>query len=144
MRVLVRRFLWISVVLLLGMACGNETARTPSTAQQSYGVSVDASDARPGPAIAAEHDRYVGRYITVDGRITSVSDDGCQVKLDTNTAPPLRIEAPRSAGDCAWTVPPGTNGIAAATGTLRVSDDALRLSANGVQVTPVRIQEADL
>lgn len=143
MRVLVRRFLWIPVVLFLGMACGGESPRTPAAAQQSYGAAVRASVARPAPAVAAEHDRYVGRYITMDGRITGVSDDGCQVNLDTNTAPPLRIEAPRSAGDCAWTMPSGTNGIAAATGTLRVSDDALRLSASGVQVTPIRMSASN-
>lgn len=130
------------LALVVLTACGGETARTPATAQQSYGASVAASEARPAPAIAAEPDRYVGRRVTVDGRITRIAEDGCQLALDTT--PALYVDAARSAEGCAWTVPAGADGVAIATGTLRRIGDSLRLSANGVQVTPVRVETTDL
>jgi len=40
-------------------------------------------------------------------------------------------------------VPAALDGIAVASGTLRVAGDTLRLTANGVQVTPVQIAEPD-
>jgi hypothetical protein len=105
---------------------------------------VTATDAIPAPAVAAEPTRYHNRRVTVDGRIEAWADNGCTVHLDTEDGPPLRIESIRSPDDgCAWQVPAPLDGIAAAVGTLRVDGDTLRLSANGVQVTPVQGAEPD-
>ena len=124
--------------LLLG-GCGDGPPSTPAAADTTYGAAVNATDAIPAPAVAAEPDRYVGRRVTVDGRIGAVAQDGCTASLQTDGGPPLRIDAPRDrAGACAWRLPAGRDGIAAATGTLRVERDTLRLPANGVQVTPLR------
>ncbi len=139
-----RTLLGLVAVMVLCTACGEAATRSPAGAQRTYGAPVDASDARPGRAIAAEPDRYAGRRITVEGRITSVRDDGCRIALDGNRPSTLYIDAPRSASGCAWTVPAGTEGIAAATGTLRTAGDSLRLSANGMQVTPVRLKTKGL
>ena len=128
---------------LLFSACGNE-AVSPTQAQQTFGTSVTVTDAIPASAVAAEPNRYLGRRVTVDGRIAARGDNGCTVNLDTENGPPLRIEAIRSENDtCTWQVPAELDGIAAATGTLRAENDTLRLSANGVQVTPVQVAEPD-
>ena len=129
--------------LLLG-GCGDGPPPTPAAADTTYGAAVNATDAIPAPAVTAEADRYVGRRVTVDGRIGAVAQDGCTVYLRTDDGPPLRVDAARdSTGTCAWQLPAGRDGIAAATGTLRADGDTLRLPANGVQVTPVQISETD-
>jgi hypothetical protein len=74
--------------------------------------------------------------VTIDGRVARVVADGCGLVLRANGAP-IRVDAPTAADGCAWRVPAGTDGIAVAAGTLRTAGDTLRLSANGVQVTPV-------
>ena len=131
------------VGLLLG-GCGDGPPPDPAAADTTHGAAVDATDAIPAPAVAAEPNRYVGRRVTVDGRIERVAQDGCAVYLHTDGGPPLRVDAARdSTGPCAWQLPPGSDGIAAATGPLRADGDTLRLPANGVQVTPVRISETD-
>jgi len=128
--------------LLLG-GCGDAPPPNPAAADTTYGAAVDATDALPAPAVAAERDRYVGRRVTVDGRIGAVAQDGCTVYLRTDDGPPLRVDAARdSTGTCAWQLPAGLEDIAAATGTLRVERDTLRLPANGVQVTPLRLAGA--
>jgi len=129
--------------LLLG-GCEDAPPPNPAAADTTYGAAVDATDALPAPAVAAERDRYVGRRVTVDGRIESITQTGCTVYLHTDQGPPLRVEAPRDrAPPCRWQLPPGLDGVAAATGTLRVERDTLRLPANGVQVTPVQISTSD-
>lgn len=144
MRICRRQLLGVLALAILCTACGDEEGRTPATAQQSYGSVVAGAEATPGPAVAAEAARYAGHRVTVDGRITRVGADGCRLALDTKSAAVLRVEAPRSGEGCAWAVPTGTDGMAVATGTLRVENDSLRLSANGVQVTPVRVETTDL
>jgi hypothetical protein len=66
-------------------------------------------------------------------------------------AAPLVVTAPRpaggaartDAGNCAWQVPNNAQGFAVAAGTLRTVGDTLRLPANGVRVTPVRVSNLD-
>lgn len=129
--------LWCAVVALLVSGCVGGGS-DPAQAQMSYGASVDATDAIPALAVAAEDDFYADRSLTVDGRIIAVRAGGCTLHLATD-ATPLVISAARTdAGDCAWQVPSDAQGFAVAAGTLRVEDDTLRLAANGVQVTPVR------
>lgn len=138
MRICRRQLLGLLALVLLCTACGEEEGQSPAAAQQSYGRVVSSAEATPVPAVAAEAARYAGHRVTVDGRISRVGADGCRLALDTKSAAVLRIEAPRSGAGCAWTVPDGTDGMAVATGTLRVIGDSLWLSANGVQVTPIR------
>lgn len=133
----------LAVFLILG-GCGDGPPPTPAAADTTYGAAVDAPDAIPVPAVAAEPDRYVGRRVAVDGRIGGVAQNGCTAYLETDGGPALRLDAARdSANNCAWRLPSGHDGIAAAAGTVRAAGDTLRLSANGVQVTPVRIAEPD-
>jgi hypothetical protein len=130
----------ILAVCLALAGCGGDAAPNPAAADTTYGTAVDATGAIPVPAVAAEANRYTGRPLTVDGRIADVRQSGCTLHLATGGGPPLRVDAARI-GDssCAWRVPTGEEGIAVAAGTLRVDGDTLRLSANGVQVTPVRL-----
>lgn len=139
----------VRTLLLLGAACCflsgcNGSPDNPTAAEQVYGASVNATDAIPAPAVAAESDRYRNRLVTMDGRISARIGEGCTLQLDTENGPPLRIEAARTAdGACTWQVPATLDGIAAATGMLRIDGDTLRLSANGVQVTPLRQSGTD-
>ena len=111
-----RRALVLLLGLLLG-ACGAGNSDF-NEAQTTYGTTVDATAAFPASAVAAEERLYVGRALAVDGRITAVGADGCEVRLDTEAAP-LVVTAARTAGD------------------------TLRLPANGVRVTPVRSSTPD-
>ena len=136
-----RRALALLVGLLLG-ACGSG-ASDSNRADTTYGAPIDATDAMPAPAVAAEDSLYLGHRVTIDGRITAVWASGCDMQLATD-ATPLVVAAPRTdAGDCAWQVPNSTPGVAVAAGTLRTAEDTLRLTANGVRVTPVRISSPD-
>lgn len=138
---MVRRIFLLLLPLLLG-ACGGDGPENPIEAEQTYGAPVDATDAIPVPAVAAEPDRYLGRRVIVDGRITGIPSDGCALSLDTGKNPPLRVEAAQTPdGDCTWHIPAETHGFAVAVGSLRVDRDTLHLTANGVQVTPVRVQK---
>lgn len=132
------RLVAVLLVLLLG-ACGGDAPKNPAAAEQTYGTPVDATDAIPAPAVAAESARYTGHRVTVDGRIADVTQDGCALHLGTDGGPPLRVDASRTGkGTCLWQVRGGTDGFAVVAGTLRADGDTLRLSANGVQVTPVQ------
>jgi len=135
-----------AIVLVMGLvlgACGAD-APDPSAAETAYGAPVDVTSAIPVPAVAAESDRYGDGRVTVDGRIVSVTSDGCTLRLDAADGPPLRVEAVRTQeGECAWRVPPKTSGFAVAAGTLHGAGDTLRLAANGVRVTPVRLPSPD-
>ena len=136
-----RRVLALLVGLLLG-ACGSG-ASDSNRADTTYGAPIDATDAMPAPAVAAEDSLYRGHRVTIDGRITAVRASGCDMQLATD-ATPLVVAAPRTdAGDCAWQVPNSAPGVAVAAGTLRTAEDTLRLTANGVRVTPVRISSPD-
>ena len=136
-----RRVLTLLVGLLLG-ACGSG-ASDSNRADTTYGAPIDATDAMPAPAVAAEDSLYRGHRVTIDGRITAVRASGCDMQLATD-ATPLVVAASRSeAGDCAWQVPSEAQGFAVAAGTLRTAGDTLRLTANGVRVTPVRISSPD-
>jgi len=129
------------IALVLG-ACGAD-APDPSKAETAYGAPVDPTAALLVPAVAAEATRYVGGRVTVDGRIVSVAAGGCTLHLETPDGPPLRVDAVRAEDPCTWRVPPETDGFAVAAGTLRATADTLRLAANGVRVTPVRLSEPD-
>ncbi|MFB6249150.1 MAG: hypothetical protein ABEL97_11330 [Salinibacter sp.] len=134
----------LGVALLLSLgACGGGAPRSPAAADTTYGAAVAVAGALPAPAVAAEATRYVGRRVTVDGRVVGVAPEGCGLRLDAGDGPPLRVDAPRPGGACAWQVPTALDGIAAAAGTLRAAGDTLRLTANGVQVTPVQVSEPD-
>ena len=136
-----RRALALLVGLLLG-ACGSG-ASDSNRADTTYGAPIDATDAMPAPAVAAEDSLYRGHRVTIDGRITAVRASGCDMQLATD-ATPLVVAASRSeAGDCAWQVPSDAQGFAVAAGTLRTAGDTLRLTANGVRVTPVRVSNSD-
>ena len=136
-----RRALALLVGLLLG-ACGSG-ASDSNRADTTYGAPIDATDAMPAPAVAAEDSLYLGHRVTIDGRITAVWASGCDMQLATD-ATPLVVAAPRTdAGDCAWQVPNSAPGVAVAAGTLRTAEDTLRLTANGVRVTPVRVSSPD-
>ena len=136
-----RRVLALLVGLLLG-ACGSG-ASDSNRADTTYGAPIDATDAMPAPAVAAEDSLYRGHRVTIDGRITAVRASGCDMQLATD-ATPLVVAASRSeAGDCAWQVPSDAQGFAVAAGTLRTAGDTLRLTANGVRVTPVRVSSPD-
>lgn len=135
---MVRSVIVLALGLVLG-ACGAD-APNPSAAEAAYGTPVDATSAIPVPVVVAEPDRYGGGRVTVDGRIVSVTSGGCTLHLDADDGPLLRVEAARpQAGECTWRVPSETDGFAVAAGTLRVARDTLRLVANGVRVTPVRL-----
>jgi hypothetical protein len=124
---------------LLLSGCGGDAPQNPAEADHTYGAAVDPTDAIPVPVVAAEAARHGGQRVTVDGRIAGVARDGCTLHLATDTGPPLRVDAARTGTDtCAWQVPAGTDGFAVAAGTLRTAADTLRLTANGVQVTPLR------
>ena len=136
-----RRVLALLVGLLLG-ACGSG-ASDSNRADTTYGVPIDATDAMPAPAVAAEDSLYLGHRVTIDGRITAIRAGGCEVQLAIDAAP-LVVAAPRTdTGECAWQVPNSAPGVAVAAGTLRTAEDTLRLTANGVRVTPVRISSPD-
>lgn len=127
-------------ILLVG--CG-EGVRTPTEAETTYGRPVEASDAVLARAVAAEDSLYVGHRVTIDGRITSVRAEGCAIDLATEAVPIVVTAAGTGEQNCAWKVPTEAQGFAVAAGTLRVVDDTLRLAANGVRVTPVRLSEPD-
>lgn len=134
----------LGVVLFLCVGCDDETATNPAQAQQTYGAVVDAIDAIPVPAVAAEVDRYVGHPVVIDGRIVGIRQNGCTVVLDAGKNGRLIVDAHRTGdGTCAWRVPAETDGFAVAAGTLRSANDMLRLTANGVRVTPVRLSNPD-
>ena len=136
-----RRVLALLVGLLLG-ACGSG-ASDSNRADTTYGAPIDATDAMPAPAVAAEDSLYRGYRVTIDGRITAVWASGCEVELATEAAPFI-VAAPRTdAGDCAWQLPSDAQDFAVAAGTLRTAGDTLCLTANGVRVTPVRISSPD-
>ncbi|PSQ98093.1 MAG: hypothetical protein BRD53_02815 [Bacteroidetes bacterium SW_7_64_58] len=136
-----RRALALLVGLLLG-ACGSG-ASDSNRADTTYGAPIDATDAMPAPAVAAEDSLYLGHRVTIDGRITAVWASGCDMQLATD-ATPLVVAAPRTdAGDCAWQLPSDAQDFAVAAGTLRTAEDTLRLTANGVRVTPVRVSSPD-
>lgn len=136
-----RLALALLVGLLLG-SCGSG-ASDSNRADTTYGAPIDATDAMPASAVAAEDSLYRGHRVTIDGRITAVRASGCDMQLATD-ATPLVVAASRSeAGDCAWQVPSDAQGFAVAAGTLRTAGDTLRLTANGVRVTPVRISSPD-
>ena len=127
-------------LLLLSVVVGACGGRSDADqADTTYGTPVDASEAIPAPAVAAEDSLYVGHRVTIDGRIVAVRTGGCEVHLSTD-AVPLVVTAPRTDADsCAWKVPRGAHGFAVAAGTLRVAEDTLRLFATGVRRTPVRL-----
>lgn len=130
-------------MLLVG-GCGGDPPPDPADAQRTYGASVDATDAIPAPAVAAEQDRYLGTRVTVDGRIEAVTNEGCTLHLETASESPLRVEATRTEEDeCAWQMSSDANGFAVAAGTLRATNDSLHLSANGLQETPVHVAVPD-
>jgi len=134
-----RPLLPLIVVGLLLSGCGGSSPN-PTAAQQTYGAAVDAIDAIPVPAIVADRDRYLGTRVPLDGRIAGVRRDGCGLRLATNDGPPLHVNAARSGENaCTWQVPSGTEGVVVATGTLRVGADRLRLTANGIHVTPLKV-----
>lgn len=113
-------------------------------AQETYGAGIDATDAIPVPAVVAEMERYLGHRVTVDGRISEVVRDGCTLQMETNDSRPLQIDASQQGdGSCTWQVSTDVDGFAVAAGLLRMERDTLRLSANGVQVTPVQVAGAD-
>ncbi len=131
------------LVGLLLSGCGGDAPQNPAAAEQTYGAPVDATDAIPVPAVAAEAARYTRSRVTVGGRIAGVMQDGCVLHLATGVGSPLRVDATRTGeGACRWQVPGGTDGFAVVAGTLRADGDALRLSANGVRVTPVHTLDA--
>jgi hypothetical protein len=140
--------LLILAVSLAVAGCGDDARVNPATADTTYGAAVDATDATlvralAAPAVAAEDSLYLGRRVTVDGRITAIRASGCEVHLNTDETP-LVVTSPRTdVEDCAWQVPEDTQGFAVAAGTLRTAVDTLRLTANGVRVTPVRISSPD-
>jgi len=160
-----RRALVLLVSLLLA-ACGSGTSDS-NRAGTTYGAPIDATNAMPIPAVAVEDSLYRGHKVTIDGRITAVRAGGCEMELATEAAPfivtaPRPKGAPRAkrgsarrggsgsqaaprtdAGGCAWRVPSDAQGFAVAAGTLRTAGDTLRLTANGVRVTPVRISSPD-
>ncbi len=136
-----RRALALLLGLLLG-ACGSGGSDA-NEADATYGASIDATTAVPAPAVAAEDSLYVGHALTVDGRITRVGPNGCEVRLDTDATPLVVTTARTDAGNCAWQVPEDAQGVAVAAGTLRVAGDTLRLTANGVRVTPIRLSSPD-
>ncbi|MFB6098836.1 MAG: hypothetical protein ABEK84_06970 [Salinibacter sp.] len=129
------------LTVVLG-ACGGSF--DADRAETTYGRPVDATKAIPAPAVAAEESLYVGKPVAVDGRITSVGSDGCVLRLDAGDEPPLLVRSSHpDDGACAWRVPTETDGFAVAAGTLRTANDTLRLIANGVRVTPVRLSTPD-
>ena len=136
-----RRALGLLLGLLLG-ACG--TGGSDATeAEVTYGAPVDATEAFPAPAVAVEDSLHVGRRVTIDGRIRAVRANSCEVQLSTDATPLTVVASRTDAGDCAWQVPTDAQGFAVAAGTLRLANDTLRLTANGVRVTPVRISSPD-
>jgi hypothetical protein len=137
-----RPLLLLFVASLLLSGCGDAPSSSPAAARQTYGAAVDATDAVPVSAVAAELDRYVGRRVTVDGRIEKVGQNGCTLHLAIDDEPSLRVEAGRlDDGSCAWRVSPDVGGFAVASGPLRTVRDTLRLSARGVQVTPLQVRQ---
>jgi hypothetical protein len=126
-------------------ACGTGETETNATgAEETRGTPVDATAALPASAVAAEAGVYEGRPVTVDGRIAEVGTDGCHFRLDPGGNPSLFVRAACTEdGSCVWRVPPETDGFAVAVGTLRTVRDTLRLIANGVRVTPVRLENPD-
>jgi PBP1b-binding outer membrane lipoprotein LpoB len=136
----------LALVLLIGLLLGGcgDGVPDPTKAETTYGVSVDATDAHPAPAVAAEARLYADHFVTVEGRVTAVTENGCHYRIDTGSHSPLLVRAARTDdGSCAWQLPPETNGVAVAAGTLRAAGDTLRLTANGVRVTPVRLSSPD-
>ena len=136
----------LASLLLIGLLLGGCGDGVPDAAraETTYGASVDATDAYPAPAVAAEATLYAGQSTTVEGRVVAVTDGGCGYRLDTEDQPPLLVRAARTDdGSCAWQVPRETDGFAVAAGTLRAAGDTLRLTANGVRVTPVRLSNPD-
>ncbi|WP_263784703.1 hypothetical protein [Salinibacter grassmerensis] len=122
--------------VLLGACSTGETDVTG--AEETWGTSVDATEAVLASAVAAEASAYEGRPVAVEGRIAAVGTAGCEVTLAAGSRP-LVVAAPATeASGCAWTVPGDAQGFAVATGTLRTTDDTLRLTADGVRVTPIR------
>lgn len=135
------RWLFMFAVVLLTGGCSGDAPSNPAGADTTYGAPVDATDAIPAPAIAAEPDPYVGHRITADGRILNVERTGCTLHVDTESETPFQIDAPRSEKSCTWQVPSTTKGFAIATGTLRRADDTLRMTAPGVRITPTHLDD---
>lgn len=135
------------VLLLAGLlagGCGNDGPKNPAGAERIYGASVDATDAIPVPAVAAERDRYLGHQVTVDGRIADVTRGGCVLHLETDDGPPLHVEADRGDdGTCRWQIPADTEGFVVAAGSLRTVNDTLRITAPGVQITPLQVGDSE-
>jgi hypothetical protein len=136
MRLAWGRLVLLPVLVLAAAACGGDPA-PPTAAERTYGAAVATADAVPAPAVAAEPARYASRPVTIDGRVARVVANGCGLILRANGAS-VRVDAPTAPDGCAWRFPAGTDGIAVAAGTLRTTGDTLRLSASGVQVTPVQ------
>lgn len=144
MRFAMVRLFFVVIAGSLVAGCGNHTAENPEAAQQTYGISVSAADAIPVAAVVADLSRYEGRRISVDGRIAKVSRNGCRLYLENADGPTLRVDAARTEnGTCAWQVPLDTEGFAVAAGTLRSESDTLHLAANGLQITPARLDAGD-
>ena len=137
---MLRRTLVLLLGLLLG-ACGGTS--DADQAETTYGMPVDATEAIPAPAVAAEDSLYVGHRVTVDGHITAVRKNGCEMHLSTDAAPLVVKTFHADAGDCTRQLPRDAQGFAVASGTLRVADDTLRLTADGVRMTPVRLSNPD-
>lgn len=135
--------LWVPLLLsvVLG-ACGSGDSDA-TDAETTYGTPVDATTAFPAPAVAAEESLYIGHRVTIDGRIAAIRMDGCAMHLATDTIPLVVAAARTDAGSCAWQVPSDVQGFAVAAGTLRSARDTLRLTANGVRMTPVRLSSPD-
>jgi len=136
----------IFCVVLVGLLVGGcaDAPGDPAQGEVTYGRAVDAIQAIPAPAVVAEGSRYAGGSVTVDGHIVDVRERGCALALDTGGARPLVVDALRDDENaCAWRAPEDIDGVAVATGTLRVVGDTLRLAANGVRVTPVRSPAPD-
>lgn len=127
-----------ALVLALALAAGGcGTPPAPNAAEATYGTPPEADDALPLPAVRAEADRYVGRAVTVEGRIAAVEQGGCILRLADGDGRAVRVAAPGTAtADCGWTVPDTTRGLAVARGTLRQGGDAFLLRAPGVRVLP--------
>lgn len=132
---------FILVGFLLG-GCG-EGAPNPTKVETTYGHPIEATDAVPAPAVAGEDSLYVGQRVTVDGRVGAIRANGCVIHLAAAAAPIVVTAARITEGNCTWKVPTEAQGVAIVAGTLRVVNDTLRLAANGVRVTPVRLSETD-
>lgn len=136
-------FFSLLAVFLVAGGCTEDTPPNPMEAARGYGAPVSETDAVPVPALAAEPDRYAGRTVTADGRIARVTNSGCTLVLDGEGQPSLRIDAVRTDNECTWKLPRDASGFAVAAGTLRRTEDTLRMSARGVELTPIGPPDKD-